>query len=272
MKIVSENLVTWLSTESKPTTGIAAGTIGIEVTDNSLVYNTANTARMYFFNGSTWVELVRVADTVPLGSAADYVQFDSTGKSLIATVTQLSATPTTGLRVIYGKNTTFSTHTTGTLVGVRGEANIPNGGVISGGYLYGAQGKLVCGTGTTINGGSGHFCGVLGQADLSGVTSTSGHIAPVISSIQDTSSTARPAVNGFYAELPTYGSGAKMNSVLQGNGGCTYMLDMLGVNADFLVGVPASGLTPYSAGTVTATGKLALKVGGNTYYINVGAS
>lgn len=154
--------------------------------------------------------------------------------SQVFIVTQSSATPSTS-RVIYGKNVAFSSTTSGNLVGVRGEVNIPNSSTVNGTvFLYGAQGKLVAGSSggvgsVTITAGSAHVCGVLGQLDISNCTTTSGHIAPVISSIQDSSGTARTAVNGFYAELPTYGSGALMNSVLQGVGAANYGFDLGGI-------------------------------------------
>ena len=188
--------------------------------------------------------------------------------------TQTSATPGS-VRAIYGKNVMNATMTSGNLVGVRGEANIPNSGAASSAaFIYGVQGKLIGGSSggissTSIDVGSSHVCGVLGQLDLSNCTTTSGHIACLIASIQDTTSTARTQVNGIYVELPTYGSGAKMNSVLQGNGGATYYLDMGGANADYLVCMPATGLTPYSAGTGSAgAGKIKILVGSTPHYIN----
>lgn len=109
-----------------------------------------------------------------------------------------------------------------------------------------------------------------GQIDISGGTTTSGHIACVIASIQDTTNTARTQVNGFYAELPTYGSGAKMNSVLQGVGGASVGLDFSGLNADYLVSLPNSSLTPWSAtNAIGDSGKIKILINGVAKYINV---
>ena len=183
--------------------------------------------------------------------------------------TQTSATPATATyRAIYGKNISYATMTSGNLVGVRGEANIPAGGAISGStFVYGVQGKLIMTSSSSCDVGSGHVCGVLGQMDISGGTMTSGHIACIIASIQDTTNTARTTVNGIYIELPTYGSGAKMNSAIQVNGGASYMLDMSGCNADFFAYIQGVGnLTPYVASAVAtntgaSTGYLAVKIG-----------
>ncbi len=190
------------------------------------------------------------------------------------TMTQPLATPGT-IRLLYGKQITFSTMSSGNLVGVRGEILIPDSAVISGtAFLYGVQGKFIMGTtggtgSTSISVGSSHVCGVLGQLDISNGTTTAGHIACIIASVQDTSSTLRTQVQGIYVEAPTYGSGGGINSILQGNGGATTILEMAGVNSSFFLAVPATGQTCWSATNAsTDAGKIAIKIGADTRYIN----
>jgi len=167
---------------------------------------------------------------------------DSSGTGPIkTTITQTSATPG-NVKAIWGTQVLAASTTSGTVIGVRGETDIPNSGTVgSGVYLFGTQGKIVAGTSTTIDVGSAHVAGVYGQLDISGATTTSGHIAPVISSLQDSKGIARPAVNGFYAELPAYGSGALMNSVLQGVGAANYGIDLGGIGGmTELITMPSS--------------------------------
>jgi hypothetical protein len=177
------------------------------------------------------------------GNAAADTNPNALTMPIKTSVTQTIATPG-NVKALWGMETTAATMTSGTIIGTRGEVDIPNSGNLGGGaqnYAYGTQGKIVSGTGTTIDVGSGHVAGVLGQLDISGATTTSGHIAPVISSIQDSSGTARPAVNGFYAELPAFGSGALMHSVLQGVGAANYGIDLGGIGGmTKLIAMPSS--------------------------------
>ena len=69
------------------------------------------------------------------------------GNSYLSLYTAASATPGT-YRQIRGEVTTFSTMTSGNLVGVRGAVTMATGSTVSGGYLYGTQGKAITGTGT----------------------------------------------------------------------------------------------------------------------------
>ena len=237
----------------KVTTGAPAATAG-HWAPSAQVYNAVD-ATWYIMTGTTasplW-SLVEGAGNAPIFS----------------TETMTSATPGT-VRQIYGQIIMNSTMTSGNLVGERGEVEIPNSGHITGGYLYGVQGKIVCGTGTTIDVGSGYVTGAIGQMDISGATTTSGHIAGVISNIQDSSNSARPNVDGFYAETPLYGSGALFNSVLKAIGAFKYGLDLSGVG-----GMVAFSNIPVSmiiASTVSTGGVHVplFSAGGTTYYVNV---
>ena len=232
--------------------GVAGYAIGCELTatDTGILYTNVGTATVCSFAA---------------------VNTDSGGTLPISTtVTQTSATPGT-VKAITGIEVLPAALTTGTVMGTKGEVDIPNSGTVATGtFLYGAQGKISSGTGTTIDAGSGYVGGVVGQLNISGATTTSGHIAPVIASIQDTTNSARPAVNAFYGELPTYGSGAKANAVLQGTGGVTTDLDFSGVHADFFAELASD--TSTAGGAVAtqsgaSTGSLLIKVGSSTYKI-----
>jgi hypothetical protein len=95
-------------------------------------------------------------------------------------VTSGSATPGT-VRALVGSVTSYSVAmTSGNLVGVRGEANLAAN--LSGGYVYGAQGKIIAGA-NTIAIGSGMAYAVMGQLDLSGTTITNGYVAGIGSDI-----------------------------------------------------------------------------------------
>ena len=84
-----------------------------------------------------------------------------------------SATPGT-IRALRGAMTgTATVMTSGNLVGVRGEVDAVGA---SGGFLYGAQGKVIA-TGTLS--GSTWTAGVFGQLDISAATINAGQCAPI---------------------------------------------------------------------------------------------
>ena len=172
--------------------------------------------------------------------AATLAQLGTLVQSGSIDLTIASATPG-NVKNLYMRTLTNATMSSGTLSAVRGELNVPNSAAVSGtAYLFGVQGKLVCGTTTTLAVGSGHACGLYGQIDISGASTLTGHVAAIIASVQDTTSTARTALNGIYVELPAYGSGAKANSVLQGYGGVVSGLDLTGNHMDYFVDLPDS--------------------------------
>ena len=179
------------------------------------------------------------------------------------------------IRGIVSTLTTFGTaQTGGTLAAIRGHVTTAES--VANTYMYGVQGKLTLGTSDALTGSSYHYCGVMAQMDISAGTLTSGHTACLVCSVQDTSNSAR-ALEGIYIELPTYGSGASMNSFVQGNGSATYGLDFVSANIDFLASVPlaATGKSPYSANTTHTSastakvGAIAIKVGTDTRYVYV---
>ncbi len=183
------------------------------------------------------------------------------------------ATGPGSLRAIVGSLTTFTSQASGTFAAIRGV--VTTGGAVAASYMYGVQGKLVMGA-HALTGASSHYCGVMAQMDISAGTLTSGHTACLVCSVQDTASVAR-ALEGIYIELPTYGSGASMNSFVQGNGSATYGLDFVSANIDYLASVPlaATGKSPYSANSThtaastSKVGAIAIKVGTDTRYVFV---
>lgn len=88
-----------------------------------------------------------------------------------------AATVSSPIRAIRGVVSvgTGVTMTSGNLVGVRGEVDLPSGTTVNGAsYLYGFQGKFI-GGGTTVN--PVNIAGVVGQLDVSTGTYTSGVIS-----------------------------------------------------------------------------------------------
>jgi hypothetical protein len=179
------------------------------------------------------------------------------------TVSQTNASATPGsVRDVYGQIVTGVSMTSGTLAGVRGEADITNATLFGNGgsaYLYGTQGKVIGGTGT-INVGSGYVTGVLGQLDLTGTTNTSGHIAGVISSIQGVGSSGVD-VNLFYGESAT---GTPINSMFMGFGKSTYVFDLASNTYNQMA------TTSGSVTNVGTKGWLKCNIEGVTRYIALG--
>ena len=194
---------------------------------------------------------------------------------LTSAFTEISATPGTH-RQIYGKLTSFTSMSSGNLVGVRGEVTVAPSCAVSGSsFIYGTQGKLILGASAELDIGSAHACGVYGQLDISAGTCTAGHIACIIASIQDSSNTARAVVDGIYVECPQYGSGGEVNSVLKGFGSVAVGIDLGDTNMTSLFSVPevASGYTCFSEGAPGAADeKILITVGGVSHYLAVSSS
>jgi hypothetical protein len=138
------------------------------------------------------------------------------------------------------------------LAAMRGELVLTTGKSISAGFLYGAQGKIIL-DGATVAVGSDHVAGVYAQMSMAGATLTSGHIAPLISSLQNTVVSSN--VNGIYVENAT---GNAINSVLQAVCTANYAFDLSKGSGNF--GVAQTGITSLSKG-------LPVKIDGVVYYI-----
>lgn len=182
----------------------------------------------------------------------------SGGGVIYAAKTETSATPSS-TRLFYAKHTTYSSMTSGTLCAVRGEINLA--GNVSASYLYGVQGKLITNN-KSLTTGSSHYCGVMAQMDVSSGTLTSGHIACIIASIQDTGNATALNMDGIYVELPTYGSGSTTNAVLRANGGTECIIDASATNGNDQVfaNLPAAGTGCVQADAAGSSGNSYIKV------------
>jgi hypothetical protein len=161
-------------------------------------------------------------------------------------------------RAIIGAATTFSTMTSGNIVGVRGEVNMA--GATSGtSYLYGVQGKAITGantfTGTAL-------AGVYAQIDVSTGTITSGHVAALQANIYGANSGTIP-MEGIYIESA---GGGVINSFMQCFGKSTYVFD-------FASNTHNQMSTTGTPGAVTGgTGWLKVLVEGSVRYIPLASS
>ena len=184
----------------------------------------------------------------------------------VNTVVETVAAPGT-VRSITGKITdTVTTITSGNLVGVRGEVDVVG---ISGGYLYGVQGKVIP-TGPVSNSGGGFEAGVLGQFDVSAATlGSTSYMAPVWSDFGAT------ATSGTYAQAFLY-SGTNSTAAILGAqinlyGGATSLMDLTDNNA--LVGATyfvasGTGSGSWGNGTPPTPSKvLKITVNGTAYYL-----
>ena len=185
--------------------------------------------------------------------------FSDTGgtltESIAATnsVTTSSATPGT-IRSLKGLMIgTNATMTTGNLVGVRGEVDVVSA---SGGFLYGAQGKVIP-TGTLS--GSSWTAGVFGQLDISAATINAGQTAPVWADYGATSHTLT-SVTGMRMFAGTNTTAAVLNSMDYRYGKATSLLELAGVAGTYIT----SGGSGTLSGTIQ---KIAITIEGVVYYI-----
>ena len=155
-------------------------------------------------------------------------------------------------RAIVGAATTFTTMTSGNIVGVRGEVTMA-GATSGASYLYGAQGKAITGanafTGTAL-------AGMYGQIDVSGGTITSGHVAAIQANIYGANSGTIP-MEGIYVE---HAGGGVINSLIQLFGKSTYVFDIASNTHDNV------SLTATLA-AVTGKGYIKVNIDGSTRYI-----
>ena len=181
-----------------------------------------------------------------------------TPTSVSVTQTNASATPGT-VRSVIGAQITGISMTAGNLVGVRGAVTVTDGTTVgTGGFLYGTQGKIILGTGT-LNVGSAHVAGLYGQLDMTGGTTTTGHVAAVIGDIFAVG-TGGANIDNFYAEQST---GTANNSAFK----CI-------VNSTYLFDLSDSGTGNWEIATNggTAAGCLKIKTTAGTRYIQLVSS
>jgi len=184
---------------------------------------------------------------------------------VLSTSNSLAAPGT--IRALTGAmNSTATVMTSGNLVGVRGSVNAVG---MSGGFLYGAQGKVIA-TGTLSGGWT---AGVFGQVDMSAATITTGEVSPVWSDFGTTATGTHAGARLFAgtnttaailgSNLYMYGAATNLFKLDDNNGlsGPTYF-----VNA---------GTSSGSAGDAThcAANKVwTVMQNGVTYYVPLFAS
>jgi hypothetical protein len=142
-----------------------------------------------------------------------------------------SATPGT-CRAIVGSAISFTSMTSGGLVGVRGV--VTQAAAVSGASNYGVQGKYITGAFSA----AGTLAAVFAQFDMTGGTIGAGNIAAIHANIVGAASGAIP-LNGVYIEQA---GGGHINSYLRALG-----------NADFVFDIESSYTNQSTTGTAAAT-------------------
>lgn len=178
--------------------------------------------------------------------------------------TTASATPGT-LRSLVGKMTgSNATITSGNLVGTRGEVDMVGA---SGGFFYGAQGKVIP-TGTLS--GSSWTAGVFGQFDISAATINAGQTAALWGDYGATSGTISNA-SGMRGVSMTNTTAAVLNAQDYRYGNATYLLELAGAGGT-LNYYAAAGTSAGSAGDAAhcaAQQVLKIEINGVAAYIPV---
>ena len=228
----------------------------------------------------TWMLTVTSADGTKTFNITRTITADvDTSATLVAAATSLGtatqpvtavetvdAAATGTVRCIYGKigPSYAGAMTSGNLVGVRGEVNVPATTTsTTGGFLYGAQGKFICAT--TLNNGSGFNAGLFGQLDVSSATfaHTSGYLAPIIADFSTAAILATDALADMIVLLNT--SQCLINSIIKTEAKANFFVDLndLGQGAYLDAGSGASS---------SCDGHIKVKCNGATHYIRLYAS
>ena len=196
-------------------------------------------------------------------STADFIMSARSGGQTAASSTA-SATPGT-IRALRGAMTgSNTTMTSGNLVGVRGEVNVVGA---SGGFLYGAQGKVIA-TGTLS--GSSWTAGVFGQLDISAATINAGQTAAIWGDY-GTSSGTLTSVTGMRGVAMTNTTAAVLNAQDYRYGNATYLMELAGAGGTLNYYANA-GTSAGSAGDSThcaAQKVFAVEINGVANYIPV---
>ncbi len=174
-----------------------------------------------------------------------------------------SATPGT-VRSLVGAISDSVLMTSGNIVGVRGSVTAVGA---SGGFLYGAQGKVI-GTGTYS--GSSWTAGVFGQLDISGATVNAGQMAPIWGDY-GTSSGTMTNTTGLRGVVMTNTTAAVLNAQDYRYGNATYLLELAGAGGT-LNYYAAAGTSAGSAGDAAhcaAQQVIKIEINGVAAYIPV---
>lgn len=186
------------------------------------------------------------------------------GSGFAFTDTTASATPST-IRALKGvMGSTNTTVTSGNLVGVRGEVDMVGA---SGGFFYGAQGKVIP-TGTLS--GSSWTAGLFGQFDISAATVNAGQMACIWGDYGATSGTMTDA-SGCRGIAMTNTTAAVLNAQDYRYGNATYLLELAGAGGT-LNYYAAAGTSAGSAGDAAhCAAQMVIKVviNGTAAYIPV---
>jgi hypothetical protein len=221
----------------------------------------------YLPSNAAKTNVVMANGTVAAGNIAIFTDTAGTVGENVASLNNVansSATPGTVRSIIGQMTSTATTQTSGNLVGVRGVVNYVGA---SGGFLYGAQGKLIP-TGTIS--GSSWNAGLFGQLDISAATVNAGQMAPIWGDYGATSGTLTNQT-GLYGIAMTNTTAAVLQGQLYLYGGAQNLL-LLNTNAGL------SGVTYFkNAGTgsgswgnatpPTPSKVLKINVDGTDYYL-----
>jgi hypothetical protein len=244
----------WTATAFSPgaSDGSALGTTALMWSDLFL----ASGGVVNFNNGN--VTLTHTAGKLVLALPAP----TSSINGFEATMTGGSATPGT-IRAIVGSATTYTSMTSGNIVGARGQVTF-GGNVTGTAFAYGAQGKIISGA-NTIDVGSSMVYGVMGQLDLSGTTVTNGYVAAVGADIFGVTS-GTVAADLFYGQ---HAAGGTINSMFRAYGTASYVFqfDAPGAVAVSTAGTGA-GECAQTGGVVFAKA-IPIKVDGTNYWIPI---
>jgi hypothetical protein len=196
---------------------------------------------------------------IPTGNINQGVTFNSYQQgtpvlgpaSVVATV----AAPGTLRGTVASATTSATTFTSGNLVGSRGDVTVPSITTVSGGYLYGNQGKSILAG--TINGNAWIF-GLVGQLDASQATLTaSAHVAPIWSDAGATS----PAVSCAFCDgmVITNTTATTYNSLIYGYSKAVRLMDLTDNGGGYII--------PGSGSSAAVAGYLKIKVSGTDVYL-----
>lgn len=228
------------NTAASPTWG-ALGTVAALTDGNIFVGNGSNAATGVtpsgdltmtnlgvFSIGADKVAATQLGVTAGTGTASKALVLSAAGKLTITATapttssdaftvqfTSGSATPGT-CRALVGAATSFSSMTSGGLVGVRGV--VTQAAAVSGASNYGVQGKYVTGSFSA----AGTLAAVYAQFDMTGGTIGAGNIAVIQANVVGCAS-GTVALNGIYVE--NAGGGA-INAYARLLGNATFVLDI----------------------------------------------
>ena len=215
----------------------------------------------------TKAKMASVASAVSIGNIPVYSDVEGTiseNTAALNNVANASATPGT-IRAIHGEiSSSIAIQTSGNLVGARGAVNYVGA---SGGFIYGAQGKII--PSGTLSGSSWN-AGMFGQLDISAATINAGQMAPIWG---DYGSASHILTNqsGLYGIAMTNTTAAVLAGQLYLYGGATNLM-LLNTNSG-LSGVTYfknAGTTAGSWGNATPptpSKVLTISVDGVQYYI-----